>query len=512
MATTINADNVTGGAIVTGDNSGILQLQTGGVTAMTIGTDQSVTFAGSVVGAGGTYKATASGSLANGDKVIVNSDGTVSVVSGSSGSSNGGSTNDPAVGVYDSVNQKVIIVYPAQSTTYGTCRVGTISNNLITFGTPVVFLSASSGEPRLEYDVNAQKVVIVFTDGSDSNKGTAIVGTVSGTSISFGTKVAFNNYGTYHLSICYEPNAQKVVIAMRDGEGSNFYGSAIVGTVSGTSISFGTKTVFQNSASQNPFISYNNSATKLLITYTISASAEYAVVGTVSGTGISFGTPVSMSRTNSYGSIHSYDITAGKTVIVNSDSGTVKAVLGTISGTTVSFSSATNISSNSYYPSISYDSTNNKHYVVYFSGDTQATSIPLFVSGSTITLGSYSVFDSSSNNIGAYRGGKSIVYINGTNKSVAIYSRSSTLYTRVLIDGLSTNLTTGNFIGISSAAYTNGQTATIQIIGSVDDAQTGLTAGSLYYVLPDGTLSTTAGSPSVIAGTAVSATKLIIKG
>tara|TARA_Y100000015_G_C2390854_1_gene90061 strand:- start:746 stop:1687 length:942 start_codon:yes stop_codon:yes gene_type:complete len=68
------------------------------------------------------------------------------------------------------------------------------------------------------------------------------------------------------------------------------------------------------------------------------------------------------------------------------------------------------------------------------------------------------------------------------------------------------------FIGISNAAYANGATATIQTVGSTDDAQSGLTPGSTYYVTPTGTLSTTAGSPSVHAGLALSATKLIIKG
>ena len=73
------------------------------------------------------------------------------------------------------------------------------------------------------------------------------------------------------------------------------------------------------------------------------------------------------------------------------------------------------------------------------------------------------------------------------------------------------NLTTENFIGFSDAAYTDGQTANIQIISSIDDAQSGLTTGSLHYVQTDGTLSTTAGSPSVEAGTALSDTKIRIK-
>lgn len=45
MTTTINADTVVGGAIVTGDASGVLALQSSGVTAITLGTDQTATYA-----------------------------------------------------------------------------------------------------------------------------------------------------------------------------------------------------------------------------------------------------------------------------------------------------------------------------------------------------------------------------------------------------------------------------------------------------------------------------------
>ena len=74
------------------------------------------------------------------------------------------------------------------------------------------------------------------------------------------------------------------------------------------------------------------------------------------------------------------------------------------------------------------------------------------------------------------------------------------------------NLTSTNFIGFSDAAYTDGQTAKIQIEGSVDDAQTGLTTAKVHYVQTDGTLSTTAGTPSVSAGIAITDTKIIVKG
>ena len=50
------------------------------------------------------------------------------------------------------------------------------------------------------------------------------------------------------------------------------------------------------------------------------------------------------------------------------------------------------------------------------------------------------------------------------------------------------HLTANNFIGFSDAAYSDGATATIQIEGSVDDAQSGLTTAKTHYVQNDGTL------------------------
>ena len=78
-------------------------------------------------------------------------------------------------------------------------------------------------------------------------------------------------------------------------------------------------------------------------------------------------------------------------------------------------------------------------------------------------------------------------------------------------DDYSTNLTDGNFIGFADANYSNGQTATIQIIGSVDDAQSGLTAGTRYFLQRDGSLDTTPDLPNLIAGTAIASNKIIVK-
>ena len=98
-----------------------------------------------------------------------------------------------------------------------------------------------------------------------------------------------------------------------------------------------------------------------------------------------------------------------------------------------------------------------------------------------------------------------------TDQSSSMNSGDLTLTSSQQVVSQATNLTTENYIGISDGAFTNGQTATIQLIGSVDDAQSGLTAGQKYYIQNDGTLSETADTPSVFAGTAVSSTSLVVK-
>jgi WD40 repeat protein len=79
-------------------------------------------------------------------------------------------------------------------------------------------------------------------------------------------------------------------------------------------------------------------------------------------------------------------------------------------------------------------------------------------------------------------------------------------------DGSLSNLSQGRYLGIADGDYADGATATIQLAGAVDDAQTGLTAGKTYYVQQDGSLAVTPAVPEVEAGYAISATELLVKG
>ena len=135
--------------------------------------------------------ATASGSLAAGKTVILQSDGTVKAVADVPHSENIGSavtygesgqTEYPAV-VFDPDTNQVVIAYRDNgNSNYGTARVGTISGDSISFGSAVVFESAQTNFIDASYDTGEDKVLIAYTDAGDGNKGKAIVGTVSGKS------------------------------------------------------------------------------------------------------------------------------------------------------------------------------------------------------------------------------------------------------------------------------------------------------------------------------------------
>ncbi len=187
---------------------------------------------------------------------------------------------------YDTTNNKVVVSYQDQNNAfYGTAAVGTISGTSISFGTPVVFEAANSVFLSTTYDTAQQKIVISYQDNGNSNYGTAVVGTVSGTSISFGTPVVFEAAEANLTWAIYDPNSQKVIISYQDNGNSN-YGTVVLGTVSGTSISFGTPSVFYAGSTSYPYSVYNTDLQKIVFTYRNSVSSPYpgtAVVGTLSG-------------------------------------------------------------------------------------------------------------------------------------------------------------------------------------------------------------------------------------
>jgi hypothetical protein len=303
------------------------------------------------------------------------------------------STDYNAVAMLDSTH--VVVAYKdSGGDGYGCSRVGVINGNAITWGAENIFESAITSLIDVTA-LDSTHFVVAYSDAGNSNYGTAIVGLVSGTTISsYGSANVFNpgvttyiaidvldsthffvaykdggnsNYGTaivgvtdggttissygsenvFDSAIVYDINAATLdsthfIIAYQDGGNSN-YGTAIVGvTDGGTTISsYGSENVFNNAAIEYTAVTKLD-ATHFVIGYGDSGNSEHgtAIVGVTDGgtTISSYGSEnVFNATTTTYNAIATLDST--HFIITYKDSGGAGygcARKGTVSGTTIS--------------------------------------------------------------------------------------------------------------------------------------------------------------------------------
>ncbi len=467
---------------------------------------------------------TASGAITGGKPVLVNTDGTVTQISETAAS-----VGSEAVFVsaevryvnatFDSNSNRVVIAYRNDaSSDNGFAVVGSISGTSITYGTPVTFNSASSDDIAMTFDSNSNKVVIVYQDGGNSSYGTAIVGTVdsSDNSISFGSEVVFNSANASDLGITFDSSNNKVVVGYKDNGSSS--AKAKVGTVSGTGISFGSEATFDSSDVDDLGMTFDSNSNKVVIGYVDNGNSSYGtgIVGTVSGTSISFGTATVFESATVSAVSASFDSNSNKVVFGyrdggNSEAGT--AVVGTVSSTSISFGTPVvfNSGATNYTHESTFDSSTNKVIIAYQDGgnSNKGTVIEGTVSGTSISFSSETVF----NNATTTQHIAPVYDTNANKTAIAFRDDGNSNYgTAVVYSSLSSNITSENFIGFAEDTVATGQPVTVNTKGTVDENQSSLTPGQQYFVQTDGTLGTSAGSPSVVAGTAVTATKLIVKG
>ena len=468
---------------------------------------------------------TASGAISNGDTVIVNSDGTVSVVAEAVASSpNIGdssafhSANTVSVySAYDPDQDKVIVVYRDDADgSKGKAVVGTVSGTDITFGSEVTFNDTSTGDISVAYDTNTDRALVTYATGG-AETGTGRVLSISGNSISVGNASTFNSGSTSNIYSTFDSSNNKVVITFRDHGNSN-KGKAVVATITGGStntVSFGSEVTWYDDFVNYLGICFDSTNNKVVITggFTgASGSKGRAIVGTVSGTSISFGTAVVFEDTAPYLAQPTFDSTNGKVVIVYQDrtaSEKPVAKVGTVSGTSISFGSKVDVDTRtgSNELSITYDSHNNR--VVAIIGNFGKAYVGT-VSGTSISFDSGTTFNTDGNGNSSETWA---IFDSTTNQVVVTYknNQNSNYGTANVITITGTNANIGNFIGIAAEAISNAATGTITMVTGINASQSGLTAGQQYFVQKDGSLSTTADTPSLLAGTAISSTQLIVK-
>jgi hypothetical protein len=219
--------------------------------------------------------------------------GTISNGNVSYGSKYACYSGDPDGGGYALIekltNTTFIAVYRNHVGAIVRSRVGTISGTTISYGTEATH-STSSSTPFRICILSSTKFAVLYTHIATSY---VVIATISGTTITYGAD--YDLLAGYPAGIC-ALDASTIIVAYGTTTPSAML-NAKVGTVSGTSIVFGSEYLVVASNTFGNMIKM--SSTRVVIFY-----AQSAKVANISGTVITFGPQANISMsTNSYGSI-----------------------------------------------------------------------------------------------------------------------------------------------------------------------------------------------------------------
>jgi hypothetical protein len=448
----------------------------------------------------------ANGSIASaGLAVSLRSDGKVEVTTGQSFSATTGSSTtysasalaDGQTATYDAAQNKVVVFYREGSA--GRAVVGTVSGTAISFGTPVTFqASGTTSNLGADYDAVNQKVVVVFKGAASSFS--LRVGTVSGTTITFGS-VTTQNDPVEQPSIAYD-SASGIFIVTANNSAASDAGNIYLATVSGTSISVSYAAGVGNFTNYLKAVPIPSVGRVVFYWYDGGNSGRgAAIVGTISGSSISFGTKVLFTADAMNGQYR-----AG-VCIPNTPTGAIfwngRAIAFTVAGTAITFGAITNFATSASFVSATYHTGLQKLVVAYRDGvDTFGKYAPATVSSGSVVFESATSFSGSNivTSVACAYSGANVVfaYANQSNGGLGAASVGQ-------LPGVVTNANT--FIGFSQSSAADGATLKVATEANVDANQTGLTANAKYYVNFDGTLTTTA-TAYPVAGTALSATRI----
>ncbi len=465
----------------------------------------------------------ASGTLSSGQAVVLNSNGTVSVVSEITTPDSVGSVNTitgtsysqtgPEALIYDPDTQQVIYAYQGNST-YGTVVTGVVSGTSITFGTPVVFNSTGTFRITAAYDTDQDKVVVAYRNGGNSNYGTAIVGTVSGTSISFGTALNFQSAAVDYITMVYNSSVQRIVVAFMAPADNQ--GTIRTLQVSGTSISQigGVGYAFSTDAKNGQLV-YDPVVGKAVIFYVDGSTGYSGAITTNASSAPTLGniqTWASGLQNGEFGGIFAtYDSTNQKIIAgyIASTGGYGYIRSGTLSGTTMTYDNnntqATSVAINKH-ARLAYDPSAKRSVLFYSNGasSNRGEAISIGLTGTTFDLNS--VVTVTTNEVEW----PAITYDPTTNKIILVgdnYVASPYSFFQSWVfttSYLASNNT--SFIGITDAAISDTASGSVTIKGGISTNVSSLTPNQNYYVQANGTLATT--TSTVLAGKALSSTSI----
>jgi hypothetical protein len=469
-------------------------------------------------GAGGKqFSFTASGAISQGDSVILNGNGTVSTPTNQSESITSPASLqndiDGTATVYDASEDRFVTAFRNRvSSNRLEVRAGSLSGTTITWGTAQnASVNCNEQNTRIASD-GSGGFLILFENSSDGHQY-AVAGTVSGSTITLGTASKFTTSSYGLKDVAYDANSGKYVIVFIDNSNS-LYGTAIVATVTGTSVSYGSDVVFDSNTLLYSMRCVYDSTNQKIVVVDARTGRFSGFIGTVSGTSTSWTSAFDNTSTrpqiDSDVDTTGLEYDSGQEAILFTfsdadDNDIGKVCAATVTSTTITWGSLTAIDGSTKVRDfgLAYDSAAKKIVVGADYGDTTRTGkyFVATLTGNSVSIGTSTQFESTEPS--AF----SAAFSTAALKTAIIYDDQgdSDNGKYVVQQNQIQNYT--DFIGIADAAISDTASGNITIKGGVaSNGLSSLTPGSTYYVQNDGSLSTT--SSSVTAGKALSATSI----
>ena len=471
---------------------------------------------------GGSIEAIASGALATGEAVIVNSDGTVSVIVGTPVPTGLGEPTtwfnddvDYPIAAYDPIEKIVLVAFQASYPSNNAAMVvGTMSGDTITFGEVTQIEGTGPTYAQIALcSIGQRQFVIAYA--SAGKYGYAHMVTVDSGSnfIRYGTAKNFASFAVKSIAIAYDQAESMVMCVYRKQD--NGVGAGMVLTLNREPETINIHTERSiDSTLDHPNLTYDPVQKKFMCVYEGGSGYPRATVLEIDSTTVQMSSPIIINSAACSWLDTTYDVSARQHVFVFCNEGDTNLsgtswcieIQGGARELTLGEYEPINATRSEYF-SISYDPVREKVFALYrdFNNSNLLTTVYGKVTGKKC---SWETPDSTTHE-------KPVVVsqVDPDSGNVWVIGRDFTQLKgnawRYLPAYTASNLTATNYIGTASADYADGEAATIQTVGSVSEDQSGLTAGLGYYVQPDGSLGA---SGSVFAGTAISPTKLIVKG
>jgi len=478
--------------------------------------DAAVNFVGS-----SSLRFTAAGTIQTGNPVGLDDSGSVQTVFSqttensnpmSFGSSQvfASANMDQISGTYDPVNNKVVFFYRDNVSNNGKSVVGTISGSSISFGSPVTFEADQARFNSCFFDATNNTVVNVYRDVGNGSYLTGVIGTISGTSITFTSPTVLVSSFSAYMSAAYVDHIQGFAVAY-ENVGFSSQAALNIFTLTGSSFTNRGYNVFDPNFCDYISLVYSPISQAVVISYrdrTITRGKVRAASITDGGSTVTFGTSQVFNFNDTTDIVSAINPSTDDIVVVYKNLGTGygTSIVVSLSGTSVSFGSAVAFDTSGYsYVSIAFDSFASKYIVAFTHGTTVVgTAVVGTVSGTSISFGTATAF----NSFGT--GESSTVYCSGENKAVVgfIDYQSSLFYGTAVVASPLLDISfspkinsLSNFIGVAQGPAISGTSLDVILPRAIDLNQSGLTTGSFYYLNPAASGFTTAsGEPTAWSG------------